>query len=64
MTNFKSNLIIVCYLKGKNKYLGHCDHLLFKGYKLKWRNTRSMFYDVIVLDHMFYKITIYVLYKI
>ena len=29
-----------------------CDHLIFKGYNLKWRNTRSMFYNVIVLDHV------------
>ena len=41
-----------------------CDHLVFKGYNLKWTNTRSMFYNVIVLDHMFYSTTIYALYKI
>ena len=29
-----------------------CDHLVLKGYNLKWRNTRSMFYKVIVLDHV------------
>ena len=40
------------------------DHLVFEGYNLKWRNTRSMFYNVIVLDHIIYKTTIYVLYKI
>ena len=32
-----------------------CDHLIFKGCNLKWRNTRNMFYNVIVLDHMFYE---------
>ena len=36
-----------------------CDRLVFKGFNLKWRNTRSMFYNVIVLDHMFYKILIW-----
>ena len=41
-----------------------CDHLVFKGYNLKWRNTRSIFYNIIVLDHLFYKTTIYGLYKI
>ena len=40
------------------------DHLLSKGYNLKWRNMRSVFYNVIVLDHMLYKTTIYVFYKI
>ena len=36
-----------------------CDRLVFKGYNLKWRNTRRMFYNSIVLDHMFYKILIW-----
>ena len=41
-----------------------CDPLVFKGYNIKWRNTKSVFYNVTVLDHMFYKTTIYVLHKI
>ena len=39
------------------------DHLVFKRYNLKWRNTRSTFYNAIVIDHMFSKTTKYVLYK-
>ena len=41
-----------------------CDHLVFKEYNLKWRNIKSVFYNVIVLDHMYYKKTIYVLHEI
>ena len=40
------------------------NHLKQMTYHLKWRNMGSIFYSVIVLDHMFYKTTIYVLHKI
>ena len=52
MANFQSNLIIVCYFKRANESLGQ-----------RWPSG-IQFYKVIVLDHMFHKTTIYVLYKI